>query len=365
MDRAGLYPNEQFAILRGVPCIEWSSIGRKECPLALFLTGGGHLGRIAYGHPDGSACDFLAYWLGMSGYSVVVPSPPIEHPLFDNPVPELDIETWSEVLIDLVEAKIDAWGLPPRIIAIGWSMAGRFATRLAATASAKGIAMEAFVSLAATPPIPGLSPVDLQETPLTENGFRRFTGKSESLDFTPVCQAWLNSLSEQNSIEGRQIIAPAIYLKEFIGNSPLNLHGEGLRWRNGRMEHSIQDAIDDVLALDFSEAPLCAAVIPNSHSDRRHALLDQANWSFFNANVISARVAAFPGPASDEIMQLVASIPQRLSRKAVGGHFFFLGAAGASASAKAIHALHTEILAIESELKSCSLQLWSEQTQKK
>ncbi|MGF6313366.1 MULTISPECIES: alpha/beta fold hydrolase [unclassified Bradyrhizobium] len=351
---AGLYPDERYGMACAIPYIEWSRPGKKESALVLFLTGGGHLGRISYGYPDGDPRDFLAYWLTLMGYNLVVPSPPIEHPLFNSPVPGLDITTWSEVLIDLVEAKLQAWKLRPRVLVVGWSMAGRFISRLAATASTRGITVEAFVSLAATPPLPGLSPVNLDETPLSRHGFRSFLGPSGTDALTSVNRSWLASLSEQDCLEGRSIIPSEVYFKEFVGNSPLNLHGEAHRWRNERMQHSLSDAAKDVLAMEFQGAPLCAAIIPTASSDRHHLLTDQANWSFFNANVIAARAASFAPNALDKVRAVVESLPQRLSREAVGGHFFFVGAKGARAAAQAILALHTEALVVESELKSCS-----------
>ncbi|MCA1437965.1 hypothetical protein I6F33_34140 [Bradyrhizobium sp. BRP20] len=353
MVNAGLYPDERYGMACAIPYIEWSRPGRKECALVLFLTGGGHLGRISYGYPDGDPRDFLAYWLTSMGYNLVVPSPPIEHPVFNSPVSELDVTTWSEVLIDLVAAKLHAWKLKPRVLVVGWSMAGRFISRLVATASSRNIAIEAFVSLAATPPLPGLSPVNLRETPLSAHGFRSFLAPSEG-EFTPLNRSWLASLSEQDRLEGRSIIPSEVYFREFVGSSPLNLHGEALRWRNGRMQHSLSDAAKDVLAMEFQGAPLCAAIIPTASSDRHHLLTDQANWSFFNAHVIAARAASFAPSALNKVRSLVESLPKRLSREAVGGHFFFVGAKGARAAAQAILALHAETLAVEVELKCCS-----------
>lgn len=225
-------------------------------------------------------------------------------------------------------------------------------SRLAATASSRDIAIETFVSLAATPPLPGLSPVNLEETPLSAHGFRSFLALSEG-EFTPLNRSWLASLSEQDHLEGRSIIPSEVYFREFVGSSPLNLHGKALRWRNGRMQHSLSDAAKDVLAMEFHGAPLCAAIIPTA-SDRHHLLTDQANWSFFNAHVIAARAASFAPSALNKVRSLVESLPKRLSREAVGGHFFFVGAKGARAAAQAILALHAETLAVETELKSYS-----------
>ncbi len=346
-----LYPNEQLTIRRGIPCLTWSLNGQKERPLALFLTGGGHLGRIAYGHPACDPHDFLAHWLNKAGYNLLVASPPIEHPLFATAVPELDITSWTQVLIDLAKEKIEEWGLEPSLVAIAWSMSGRFATRLRVAASANGLELEAFVALAATPPIPGLSPINLKQTPLGKGGFRRFTrGSAESGGGAPISQNWLRSLSEQDALEGRVIIPPKVYLLEFVGNSPINLHGEALRWRKGRLEHSYQEAVNDVLAMEYREAPLCASIVPTAASDRHHALTDNANWTFFNANVVSARATSRPSSTLNELQQLVASLPRRLCRNAVGGHFFFVGAKGASETAKAIRDLHSELLAVETEL---------------
>ncbi|MGZ9722729.1 alpha/beta fold hydrolase [Rhizobium miluonense] len=350
---ARLYPGERFATFRGIPHIQWDAIHDSTRPLAVFLTGGGHLGRIAYGHPEGKANDFLAHWLVEEGYNVLVPSPPIQHNLFEEPIPDLNILTWCEVLLDIIVEKIRDFDLSRRFVAIGWSMAGRFAIRLASVAKTRGIEIDGFVGLAATPPIPGLSPIDQILTPVNPQGFRQFVPDGDNVRQT-VSQRWLASLEVQNQAAGRTIIDPAAYQHEFIGNSPLALHGEALRIRRAAVYSAIDEAYQDVMASAFSQAPLCASISPTSLTDFHHSFTDTANWAYLTTHSIASRLKPSSQEALGYMCGLIDEIPTRLSRRVPGGHFLFVGQPGAQAVAISFNKLHLEMLEIAAMVSEAS-----------
>jgi hypothetical protein len=47
----------------------------------VFLPGGGHLARVAYGHPGRRPDDFLDQWLAWRGHSLLALSYPTDHPV--------------------------------------------------------------------------------------------------------------------------------------------------------------------------------------------------------------------------------------------------------------------------------------------
>ena len=74
---AMLYPHEELIEAAGYPALARFEPGRLELPMVVFVTGGGVLGRIAYGPPERRAADFLCYWLHEEGFASLVLSYPI------------------------------------------------------------------------------------------------------------------------------------------------------------------------------------------------------------------------------------------------------------------------------------------------
>ena len=50
---------EALRVVEGVPHIVYHRSAGGDCPLAVFLPGGGHLARVAYGHPGSEPRDFI------------------------------------------------------------------------------------------------------------------------------------------------------------------------------------------------------------------------------------------------------------------------------------------------------------------
>jgi hypothetical protein len=67
-----LYPGEELIEAAGYPALVRFEPGRSDLPCVVFVTGGGVLGRIAYGPPGARADDFLCHWLHAEGFSSLV-----------------------------------------------------------------------------------------------------------------------------------------------------------------------------------------------------------------------------------------------------------------------------------------------------
>lgn len=60
---ATLFAGEEQVLRDGVVGLRYLRRRRDDQPLVIFLPGGAHLARIAYGDPTSSRSDFLNYWL--------------------------------------------------------------------------------------------------------------------------------------------------------------------------------------------------------------------------------------------------------------------------------------------------------------
>ena len=99
----------------------------------MFITGGGVLARIAYGHPGGRACDFLAYWLHQEGFASLALSYPMRQSRYSTGHhPDFSVVDWGEQSAEIIALHVKAHELPRRVIVMGWSMAGRIAEPITA-----------------------------------------------------------------------------------------------------------------------------------------------------------------------------------------------------------------------------------------
>lgn len=103
---------------------------QSRLPLVVFMTGGGVLGRVAYGPPDGMASDFLCHWLRAEGFASLVISYPIDKSdIFAATFPHFSIADWAEQSAEIIAHHIDSHGFSDDAIILGWSMALRVALR--------------------------------------------------------------------------------------------------------------------------------------------------------------------------------------------------------------------------------------------
>lgn len=125
-----LYPGEELTEAAGYPALVRFEPGRQELPLVVFVTGGGVLGRIAYGPPGGGrAADFLCHWLHEEGFPSLVLSYPIDNrDLFDAAFPQFSVTDWAEQSAEIIARYVDRNGLQANAVVLGWSMAGRIAS---------------------------------------------------------------------------------------------------------------------------------------------------------------------------------------------------------------------------------------------
>ncbi|MGY4199010.1 hypothetical protein [Bradyrhizobium sp. USDA 4520] len=339
-----LFAGEERVEFAGIVGLRYFRDGSRDRPLVIFLPGGVHLARICYGDPCSDRADFLDHWLEQDGLGLLALSYPTDHPCIGAIVPDLTIAGWANWIASVTSEVLRETPNRPVVVAM-WSMAGRSVAAVNTALKARGIDAACFLSLAASPPIAGLNFVQRGGDPLTPDGL--WTGGVYIDGFLP-------SLSYQNQINGHRILDEQSYLENYLCNTPVMLRGTPQRFSAGGSFWNVEHAHDDMKASSFSEFPLTATISPTDRSDDGHALGDRINWNFFNIQKIRAQAHAldFDTARWRELRALTQTLPSRLSRDVVGGHFFFVGARGAEQTAHHITDLSSELRKLRAEINA-------------
>lgn len=342
--RSVLWDGEELNRLGSDEILVHLTEGAPQQPLVVFVPGGGHLGRIAYGR--GREHDFLAHWIAEAGHSFLAVSYPCDHPVFSRPSPHLTLQRWADMIAEIAEDTVHRLRLPRRIVAIGWSMGGRVAGRLQSSIHRHNLELEVFISFAATPPLPGLVPLNAESRSFTADGLWNVSGPPGERSSAYV-MTWLQALALQSDREKRCLIRTTDYLEHYVANTPIQLRGEADRIHNGVHTISLDEAYTDTGELRFDQYPLCGAVIPTWQDDGHHALTDRTLWGLVSAQRLRHDIMADSPTINDEIwiqlLSLVDEAPTRLTRKVAGNHFFFVGETGARESAEYVCSILADV----------------------
>jgi hypothetical protein len=324
-----LYPREELTEAAGYPSLVRFEPGRAGLPVVVFVTGGGVLGRIAYGPPGGRAADFLCHWLNAEGFGSLVLSYPIDNRgVFNAAFPQFSITDWAEQSADIIARYVDRNGLPANVLVLGWSMAGRIAEPLHTALRRKGKGVELFVAMAAASALPNTLP-GLDQLKPAASGLAAINGAY--LDWLLQC------LADQNSAAGQPVLDADVFTREMTGDFPVGLAASAKRYRNGTF---VADAAGDALEVgtaQYRAFPPLALMTHASAIDARHALTDRSTWGVYITQqlcetLVFARasdLAAVPPEKWKLLVEHLREATQRLSATLPGNHMFFLGEKGA------------------------------------
>jgi thioesterase domain-containing protein len=339
--QAALQPGEVMRVAGDLPHIVYYRCASKDRPLAVFLPGGGHLARVAYGHQGADPRDFIDGWLAKDGYGLLALSYPSDHAAFSMSCPDVTIPQWASSVAESILLHVREF--PCReIVVLGWSMAGRSAVALARALHARRLNLACFVSLAATAPLPNLLPASAAQERFTSEGFWDSSTRHEK---------WLQQVELSAGASGRPAIDAQTYLTHYVVNSPFRLRGQTRQATAG--SEALLAA--EIGAFSYEDYPPVAAIIPESIEDRLHAMTDCALWGTINVLRIAhgvARGLTVDATRWTALLALLAHVPQRLSRTIPGGHFFFLGEGGAKATVRHVVELTNEARMLRDELRS-------------
>lgn len=350
-DRSALFSGERLLSIEQLPLLAYCRLGDVNKPLVLFLTGGGIMARIAYGHPEGEADDFLDYWLKRQGWGLISATYPGDHPVFASPKPDLSLEEWAFALAGLVTETVGESGERP-IIACGWSMGGKLVFALTRALRLRGHALECFVSFCATPPFPRIDGGSLSPESLLSNGLWNLSAGKR--DGSTRDERWLEELITIAGLEGRNIIEPCAFRNHYRTNVPPGLWGPELDpLFQGEQPQDLSPAVRSAGVFSGDDYPICAAIVPVDARDYRHALADEVVWGGITIKSLLHNVLPKLVPTQlsthdwVRLRALVVDAPRRLSRHLPGGHFFFVGARGARTTVAHLVELRDEVQRIE------------------
>jgi hypothetical protein len=347
---AMLYPREELTEAAGYPVLVRFEPGRSDFPVVVFVTGGGVLGRIAYGPPGGNAADFLCHWLHAEGFTSLVLSYPIGNDgVFEAAFPQFSITDWTEQSAEIIARYIDQSGLPPNAIVLGWSMAGRIAEPLHTALRRRGKGIELFVAMAGASALPNILP-GLDELKPAASGLAAIKGAY--LDWLLRC------LANQNSAAGHTVLDADAFAREMTGDFPVGLAASAMRYRNAAF---VPDPAGDTLQVgtaQYAAFPPLALMTHASLVDARHALTDRSTWGAYIIQQLCEtlvfsrpnKLAALPSEKWALLVEQVRDAAQRLSATLPGNHMFFLGEDGAKETVLTLKLLRQTAAEVRSEI---------------
>lgn len=352
--RAEIFEGESLITVDGTQGLVRFLKGSRGRPLVVLATGGGTTARIFYGVHEGRRPeDFLATHLNAFGYNVLAVSPPIDtaDPIFGTAEPGFTIRDWGEQMAAAAEQVIKAHDLAPRVILAGWSMAGKSAQAMRVAGRPRGVDVELFVSLSATPPILGVLPIADGYPMNAETGY----GQAPDPEYKGAL--WnLRMNAKANQVD--QLIPPEEYVAHYVGEGPVGLSHTGIRYRDGAIVADVLEDIEDGQGFDFAGFPLTATIVPTSRHDLRHAVTDLHTWGMITTNhLYQTRLKAahktirkLSHAQVQDLRRLIVGAPARLNAEVFGNHFFFVGEIGARQTAEAIARLEAETTVLIEDL---------------
>ncbi|MDP1603388.1 MAG: hypothetical protein Q8M03_09005 [Legionella sp.] len=349
---AELFPHEEIMQAQGAEALVYFEKGESNKPLVLFIPGDSHLARISYGYPEGRPQDFLSFWLHKKGYSFAGISYPTDNPVFSKVYPGFTIKDWGEQAAEIADKLIQRHHLSKKIIVLGWSMGGSIEVRLNAAAKKRGISVEAFIGLAAVPPLPSV----MQTGAFDTNKIL----PNHLADRRSLVDVFLKMINVQNSMNEHVIIPPEIYKTRFLANIPTALSAEGYRYENGKFVYNVDDTLRDGEVYNFKDTPWIALIEDDSPTTAKISLFDPACWNFLRSEMIfhtlfSKRdLTRLSKTSWTKLIQLINELPHHLKVTVSGNHFFFLGEKGARATADQIEVLIFRLNKIKQELFAIS-----------
>ena len=345
-----LYPREELTVAAGYPALVRFESGRPKLPLVVFVTGGGVLGRIAYGPPGGRAADFLCHWLHEEGFASLVLSYPIDsRGVFDTAFPHFSVTDWAEQSAEIIARYMDRNGLPANAIVLGWSMAGRIAEPLHAALRRKGKGIELFVAMAAASALPNTLP-GLDHLKPAASGLASIRGTF--LDWLLHC------LADQNATAGHVVLDADAFTREMTGDFPVGLAASAMRYRDGAFVPDPAGDAREVGTARYRAFPPLALMTHASALDARHALTDRSTWGVYITQQLceglvfpqADKLAALPSEKWTSLVEHVGHAALRLSATLPGNHMFFLGENGARRTVQTLKLLRQTAADIAGEL---------------
>lgn len=334
-----LYAGEQLNEAAGFPTLYNYFPADPQKPLVVFIPGGGHNARVAYGGHEGyQEKDFLVHWLNSHGHGLLAISYPIESEpeIIPATAPHFRIRDWGKQAAEVTHRIIEQHGLSKQVVLVGWSMGGRIVIPYSAHAHSLGIEVALFVSFAATPGIHG----SRSPPPGVTN---TAAGYATAPNLYKLFARQVQDQNEQWN-NGKIIVPEDVYLREYCGYTPVSLTGWNYRHdtENRQFVADYWTSTEDAIVDQAEHWPMIATLGGTSPLDARHVITDQATWSFVLTRKLMHEIETHDMTKIVErgnwnkLVEMVHSLPSEISYLIPGNHFFFMGEPGARKTAEVI-----------------------------
>ncbi|KAL4793894.1 hypothetical protein BDV19DRAFT_379780 [Aspergillus venezuelensis] len=326
-----LYPGEVLDTVAGFPTIYHFQAAcdhdGPSKPLIVCVPGALHLARVFYGGHQGSKPqNFLSHWMAKNGYPVLSVSFPLESsPSLMSPTAKnFRIKDWGQQAAITAKRIIKEKTLSTQsVVLISWSMGGRMVVPFNIAAKELGLDVQQYISFAATPGFSSIRPPSAALAS-TDSGYFMVSSRVESF--------YDHLIEMQNLNGGREIIPRDIYLREYVGATPINLIGLGLKYdgKGGFLPDEIPHEQDSQV-LNIANLPFISSLYPTSVLDASHCLGDRATWGFLLTYKLEAMIGKKGVSKAQEngnwqaLADLIHSAPARMCLPVAGNHFFFVG----------------------------------------
>ncbi|KAL4922580.1 hypothetical protein BDW62DRAFT_171346 [Aspergillus aurantiobrunneus] len=236
------------------------------------------------------------------------------------------------------------------VVLISWSMGGRMVVPFTLAAKELGLDVQQYISFAATPGFSSSRPLPPGLT-CSESGYFSVPSRLD------VFHQQLAEMQELNG--GREVIPRSVYRREYVGATPINLIGLGLKY--DAEQGFVQDEVrheDETQVLNIAAFPFVTALYPTSILDASHALADRASWGFLLTHKLDAMIGkegirnVQRASRWQAVLDLVQSAPARLCLPVAGNHFFFVGEQSARQTAAMVVRLIREASDFQSALST-------------
>ena len=327
---SALYPGEEMLLTNGIETLTYFKAGDPEKPLVVFVPGGFHLARVAYGYPGGREADFLAHWLAQEGYSFLGASYPTGNKVYSKVYPSFSIRDWGRQVAATAKHYVDQHGLSGEVIVLGWSAGGQIAQSVYEASQAAGLDMRLYVSLASTPPVPLLlaAPGAISKA---ENGL------SAAPQFYDLFRKYVVA---QDAMNGHEIMPWTRFESDVLGEIPVALNAIMMasRYENGQFVEDLEWALADTGALKVTDFPFVVTISGDRVLDNDHALTDRGNWGLYQVQHLYRNLVLPVLSTSEEIEPMAwqklmdsmnAATSGSLNARVPGNHFFWYGEIGA------------------------------------
>ncbi|WP_225323076.1 hypothetical protein [Synechococcus sp. RSCCF101] len=350
---AALFPGEEMLATNGIESLNYFRRGDPDRPLVIFVPGGFHLARVAYGVPGANDSDFLAHWLGKRGYSFLGTSYPTGNAVYSRVYPDFSIRDWGRQVAAVARHYVDRNGLSGEVIVLGWSAGGQIAQSVYEACQQAGLRMSLYVSLASTPPVPLL---------LSAPGAisREENGLSSAPQFYSLFRRYVRA---QDAMNGHTIIPWDRFERDVLGDIPVALNAIMIasRYSNGTFVQDLEWAINDTGALKYRDFPFAVTISGDRVLDNDHALTDRGNWGFYQIQhlyrslvlpVLSQSESIDPRDWQALMDMMDSATSGLLNARVPGNHFFWYGEVGARSTVQQIDRLRDRAANLRGEIRA-------------